>query len=93
MSNYGYAGEILKVDLSDSSVIKLNTADYSDRFLGGRGIGAKIYWDETSPDTKALAPDNCIICTTGPIAGFTGFAGCRWQMCGKSPAMEPESFS
>ena len=93
MSNYGYAGEILKVDLSDRSVKKLNTADYADRFLGGRGMGAKIYWDETSPDTKALAPDNCIVCTTGPVAGFTRFAGCRWQMCGKSPAMEPESFS
>ncbi|MGD9162255.1 MAG: aldehyde ferredoxin oxidoreductase N-terminal domain-containing protein [Desulfobacteraceae bacterium] len=93
MSNYGYAGEIIKVDLSDRSVIRLNTADYADRFLGGRGIGAKIYWDETSSKTKALAPDNCLVCTTGPIAGFTRFAGCRWQMCGKSPAMECESFS
>ena len=93
MSNYGYAGEIIKADLSDRSVTRLDTADYADRFLGGRGIGAKIYWDETSRDTKALAPDNCLVCTTGPIAGFTRFAGCRWQMCGKSPAMEPESFS
>ena len=93
MSNYGYAGKIAKVDLSDGSINRMNTADYADRFIGGRGIGAKIYWDETSPGTKALAPDNCIVCTTGPIAGFTRFAGCRWQMCGKSPAMEPESFS
>ncbi len=93
MKNYGYAGEVLRVDLSKRSVTKLNTADYSDRFLGGRGTGAKIYWDETSPDTKAYAPDNCIVCTTGPLAGFTGFAGCRWQMCAKSHAAESESFS
>lgn len=93
VGSYGYAGKILKVDLSGGSVTYLNTSDYADRFVGGRGMGAKIYWDETSPDTKALAPDNCIICTTGPIAGFTRLAGCRWQMCGKSPAMEPESFS
>jgi len=93
MSKYGYAGEILKVNLTDRSITKLNTSNYSDRFLGGRGIGAKLYWDETSPGTKALDPDNCLVCTTGPMAGFTRFAGCRWQMCGKSSAMEPESFS
>ena len=93
MSGYGYAGEILKVDLSDRSITRLNTFDYSNRFLGGRGIGAKLYWDETSHETKAFDPDNCIVCTTGPIAGFTRFAGCRWQMCGKSSGMEPESFS
>ncbi|MFC1840309.1 aldehyde ferredoxin oxidoreductase N-terminal domain-containing protein [Thermodesulfobacteriota bacterium] len=93
MNNYGYAGEILKVDLTDRSVKKLSSAEYSDRFLGGRGIGAKLYWDETSPETKAHDPENCIICTTGPMAGFTRFAGCRWQMCGKSAGIEPESFS
>lgn len=93
MSNFGYAGKILKVNLSDRSISRLDTAVYSDRFTGGRGTGAKVYWDETSPDTKAFDPENCIVCTTGPLAGFTRFAGCRWQMCGKSPATDPESFS
>ncbi len=93
MPEYGYAGAILKVDLSDGKVSELDTSLYTDRFLGGRGIAAKIYWDETSPETGALDPDNCLICITGPLAGFTRFAGCRWQICGKSPAMEPESFS
>jgi aldehyde:ferredoxin oxidoreductase len=93
MVNYGYAGDILKVDLTSHIITRLDTGSYADRFIGGRGTGAKLYWDETAPYTKAYDPDNCIICTTGPIAGFTRFAGCRWQMCGKSPAMEPESFS
>lgn len=93
MADYGYAGKIVKVDLSAHAVTKLDTSDYADRFIGGRGTGAKLYWDETSPYTKAYDPDNLIICTTGPIAGFTRFAGCRWQMAGKSRAMEPESFS
>ncbi|NLD37834.1 MAG: hypothetical protein GX654_13285 [Desulfatiglans sp.] len=93
MANYGYAGKIIKVDLSVHATTQLDTSDYADRFIGGRGVCAKLYWDETTHYTKAYDPDNCIICTTGPIAGFTRFAGCRWQMCGKSPAMEPESFS
>jgi aldehyde:ferredoxin oxidoreductase len=52
-----------------------------------------IYWDETSPDTRAFDAQNCLVFVTGPIAGFTRFAGCRWQICGKSPEMQPEAFS
>lgn len=93
MSEFGYAGEILKVDLSSQKTTKLITADYADRFLGGRGVAAKIYWDETLPETGAFDTTNCLVFITGPLAGFTRFSGCRWQICGKSPAMEPELFS
>ena len=40
MDDFGYAGEILKVDLSDRKIIRVPTSGYSDRFLGGRGIAA-----------------------------------------------------
>ena len=92
-SKYGYAGKILTIDLTSHKIGKLETADYTDRFLGGRGLGAKIYWDLVSPKTRAFDPENCLIIDTGPVAGFTGFAGCRWQICGKSPQVSPESFS
>jgi aldehyde:ferredoxin oxidoreductase len=93
VAEFGYAGEILKVNLSDGNTTKLSTADYADRFLGGRGIAAKLYWDMVPPETKAFDPANCLIYITGPVAGFSGLAGCRWQICGKSPAGEPEAFS
>ena len=93
MAEFGYAGEILKVDLSNGNITRLPTADYADRFIGGRGIAAKLYWDMVPPQTRAFDPDNCLICVTGPAAGFTGLAGFRWQVCGKSPAGEPEAFS
>lgn len=93
MAEFGYAGKILTVDLSNRKISSLPSADYTDRFLGGRGIAAKLYWDLVPPKTKALDPDNCLICVTGPVAGFTRLAGCRWQVCAKSPAMDPEAFS
>lgn len=93
MSNFGYAGKILKIDLSNSSIIELATGYYADRFLGGRGIAGKIYWDMVPPQTGAFDAENCIIIITGPLAGFMRFSGCRWQICGKSPEMESESFS
>jgi len=45
-NKYGYAGKIFKVDLSSSSMMEVSASDYVDRFLGGRGVAAKIYWDE-----------------------------------------------
>ena len=93
MKQFGYAGNILKVDLSDGNTTTLETADYSDRFIGGRGIATKLYWDFVPPEIKALEPDNCLICATGPVAGFIGFAGSRWQICGKSPQGDREAFS
>ena len=93
MAEFGYSGQILKVDLSSQKISLLETSNYSDRFLGGRGIAAKIYWDLTRPETKAFDPENCLIFTTGPVTGFTRFAASRVQVCGKSPEMDPETFS
>jgi aldehyde:ferredoxin oxidoreductase len=88
----GYAGRILRVDLSSASISDFSTSDYSDGYVGGRGIAAKIYWDEVSPGTKAFDPDNRLVFITGPLAGVAGLAGSRWQVCGKSPATNPEVF-
>ena len=93
MSEFGYVGKILRVDLSSQRISILDTSDYASRFLGGRGIAAKIYWDETAPETKVSDPQNCLIYMTGPLAGFTRLAGNRWQVCGKSFGNDPESFS
>src|SRR3989339_499679 len=93
MTGYGYAGEILRVDLSTSGVSRLPVSDYASRFLGGRGIAAMLYWDETQPGTTPFEAGNCLVFVTGPVAGFMGFSGCRWQVCGMSPQMEPPAFS
>jgi len=92
-NEYGYAGNILKVDLSQGNVANLPTSEFADRFIGGRGFAAKIYWDGSSPEAEAYDPQNRLIFANGPLAGFTGLAGSRWQVCGKSPGITPEVFS
>jgi aldehyde:ferredoxin oxidoreductase len=90
----GYAGRILRVDLSSGRITSTPTIDYADRFIGGRGVGLKIYWDEVSPEVKALDPENRLMFMTGPAAGISpGVAGTRWIVCGKSPSAMPEQFS
>ena len=93
MSEFGYAGKITRVDLTEQKVSALSTANYAGRFLGGRGIAAKIYWDETTPETKAADAQNCLVYMTGPLAGFTRLAGEPLANLRKIPGTEPEAFS
>jgi aldehyde:ferredoxin oxidoreductase len=93
MPELGYAGEILKVDLSDGKIEKLPTEAYADKYIGGRGIAARLYWEMVPHHVKTSDPENCLICASGPVAGFAGFAGSRWVVCGKSALWDPESFS
>ncbi|MFC1913761.1 aldehyde ferredoxin oxidoreductase N-terminal domain-containing protein [Chloroflexota bacterium] len=90
---YGYTGSILICDLSEQTSSVIPTSEYSRNFLGGRGIAARLYWEMVPPHIKALDPTNPLIIMTGPLAGFSGLSGSRWQICAKSPALAPESFS
>ena len=93
MAMFGYAGKILRVDLSSGSASRLSTLDYAERFLGGRGIAAKLYWDEVPPEAGAFDAENALIFATGPLTGVPVIGGSRWNVCGKSPATSPEHFS
>lgn len=81
----GYAGKILKVDLSSTNSTTIDTRAYADRFIGGRGIAGKIHWDEVPRQTGPFDPENRLVFMTGPACGVPGFAGSRWHVSGKSP--------
>lgn len=82
---YGYAGRILKVDLgSQVVVIEKLDRDLRDRFLGGRGFGAKILYDMVSPGTPPLSAENILVLATGPLTG-TSAPGSKLGVVSKSP--------
>ncbi len=89
---FGYAGRILRVDLSTGNINTSSTSEYADAFLGGRGIAAKIHWDEVPPDADAFDPENRLVIMTGPLCGIPGLAGSRWQVSGKSPILNRFSY-
>jgi aldehyde:ferredoxin oxidoreductase len=67
----GYAGRLLRVDLSSgrSWAQPWTPAEMRD-YLGGVGIGAKILWDEVPPEAGWDHPDNRLVLATGPFAGL-----------------------
>jgi aldehyde:ferredoxin oxidoreductase len=91
-TSFGWCGKILKVDLSTEKTTKLDTKPYAQRFLGGRGIATRLYWENVTADVKAFDPQNCLIFMTGPL-GATGAQGSsRFEVVGKSPMLAKEGF-
>jgi aldehyde:ferredoxin oxidoreductase len=54
-------------------------------YLGGRGLGVKILFDEVSPKVKPLSKDNKLIFAAGPLTGTPTPTGCRYEVVTKSP--------
>ncbi len=89
---HGWCGQILKVDLSNGRTSTMDTMPYADRFLGGRGIATRIYWEEVLPGTSAFDPENRLIFMTGPLVATGTQGAARCMVIGKSPMLMPEGF-
>ncbi|MBM3582060.1 MAG: aldehyde ferredoxin oxidoreductase, partial [Alphaproteobacteria bacterium] len=67
---YGYTGRLLKVDLTSGKIDTFGTEPYIDKFLGGRGMMAKIHWDMVTHKPKRIGaydPQNPFVIMTGPL--------------------------
>ena len=89
---YGWTGKLLHIDLTTGKVMVRETGDYTDRFIGGKGIGEKLYWDLWRADWEAFHQDSALIVMTGPLAATPVPSASRWLVCGKSPSLYPENF-
>ncbi|MHA1300504.1 MAG: aldehyde ferredoxin oxidoreductase family protein [Candidatus Helarchaeota archaeon] len=80
----GYAGKILKVNLSEESIKSEPLSDDLKEYIGGLGIGTKIVYDLTPKNCDPLSPDNVLVLMTGPLTGNTVMSG-RHEVISKSP--------
>lgn len=82
---YGWAGKILRIDLSKRKILKQPLSQQLARnFVGGRGLGAKILFDELKPRTDPLSENNILIVAVGPLTG-TSIPTSRCVFVTKSP--------
>jgi aldehyde:ferredoxin oxidoreductase len=88
----GWVGKILQVDLSTSRITEFATGPYAEKYLGGRGIAARLYWEKVKPETGAFDPDNCLILVVGPIVATGAQGATITSVVGKSPAAIPEGY-
>lgn len=89
----GWTGQILRIDLTSGQISTMDSDAYSGLFLGGIGIGEKIYWDEVRENTDAFDSENPLIIITGPLTATDAPSSPRAVICGKTPCLYPEIFS
>jgi len=83
---FGFRGKILRVNLSKGKfLVEKLKKDSLMKFLGGRGIGARILFNELKPKINPLGPENKLIFATGPLTGAPFSGNARYGVYGKSP--------
>ena len=84
---HGYAGTILRVDLSDTTIRREPLPDLLVKnFIGGRGFVAKMLFDEIAYDIDPFDAGNMLIAATGPLTGHFLPASGKTHFGTKSPA-------
>ena len=65
-TSYGWAGKILRIDLSTGSISTQPTEPYKG-YIGGMGIANKIMYDEVPAGTKPFDVENKVVFAVGPL--------------------------
>ena len=67
----GYAGKILRVNLTNELITEENVDETTLRkYVGGTGLGAKFLYDEVPPAVGWDHPENRLIFALGPLNGI-----------------------
>ena len=61
---YGWMGKILNVNLDTSGITTSATGPYAEKYLGGRGIASRLYWENVRPEISAFDSRNILVFMT-----------------------------
>lgn len=82
----GWQGRVLRVDLTNRKIESIAlSARLREDFIGGRGINAKILFDEVKPGIDAFDPANCLVFGTGTLTGTLAPGSGRFNVTTRSP--------
>lgn len=87
---YGWAGEILRVNLSTGKISTVDTTKYVPKYLGGRGVAERVAWEEIGPEVGAFDPANLLMFMAGPLTGTLAPTSGRGEIFAVSPRTYPE---
>ena len=83
---YGWTGTILRVNLTTGDISKEPTnLDNARKFVGARGLGTKMLYDEMDPKVDPLSPENKLIFAPGPLTGTFAPSVGRYNVVTKGP--------
>ncbi len=82
----GYAGQLLRVNLSNRRISREPLATETVRsYIGGAALACKILSDEVPPQADPLGPENKMIIMAGPLTGTEIPGAVKYVLVTKSP--------
>jgi len=90
--SYGWAGTILRIDLTKGKVWKEPSRRYVLDYIGGRGVNARLFYEESKPGQSAFDPENPLIFGAGPLTGTGAPSGSRTNVTSRSASQVPELY-
>ncbi len=85
-AKYGYMGKMLFVDLTNSRIREQELSeDMARAYVGGYGIGARIFMERMKKGADPFGPDNIFGIGTGPLTLSGVISTSRFTTMGKSP--------
>jgi aldehyde:ferredoxin oxidoreductase len=82
----GVCGRLLDIDLAGGRTKTLSIPEEMfEKYLGGRGLGARLLFDMLPAKTDPLSPENVLIFLTGPLTGTLVPGSSKFVVVTKSP--------
>lgn len=81
---YGWSGNLLNVSLSDGSISYEDTP-YLQDYIGGRGLGVRLFFDRASPCIDPYDPSCPLVFSFGPLNGTPAPTSGRCSAVTRSP--------
>jgi aldehyde:ferredoxin oxidoreductase len=86
LSMKGICGKLLEIDLTSGKTKDTPIPGGTmKKYLGGRGLGAKLLFDSLPAKTDPLSPENVLIFLTGPLTGSMVTGSSKFVVVTKSP--------
>ena len=83
---YGAYGKYLDVNLTTGTTQDYEIPeDWQSRFIGGKGIAARLLLEELPASASPLGPENILVFATGPFQGTSVAGGGRHAVLAVSP--------
>ncbi len=78
--------KLLRISLTNQTVKQQElTPELFTYYLGGRGLGVKLVYDQVIPAISPLAPENLLVFAIGPLTASSAPTGGRVAVITKSP--------
>ncbi|MEE9420401.1 MAG: aldehyde ferredoxin oxidoreductase family protein [Desulfatiglandaceae bacterium] len=82
----GVCGRLLEIDLSKGKTKdRAISEEIFEKYLGGRGLGARLLFDMLPARTDPLSPENILFFLTGPLTGTKVPGSSKFVVITKSP--------